>query len=175
MICTNRQILPKPAVISKEYDHEWSWGQCEEFVRMHCAHIPRAPLPEQTQYAAMLGISQESADTGMMYSRWSMTSEVQLLSRRQDDEPEPSTKDILSKMGRGQAPMFHWKPICPKKGQHEFRCNPVIGHLSRIKALLAQRHTILHPTRGREVSQEATSQNARSLARMQEDLDTWPD
>ena len=32
----------------------------------------------------------------------------------------------------------------------------------------------MHPTRGRAPSEEATAQNARSLARMQDDLDTWP-
>ena len=77
-------------------------------------------------------------------------------------------------MGRGQTPMFKEKPLGPKKDQQAYRVDQRLIDLHSIKAKLALRQSLSHPTRGRPIDQQALDQCNHDIAKMQCSIAKWP-
>ena len=52
----------------------------------------------------------------ILYSKWSLACEAQILSRTLEDQPSVSNAEVLKYTGRGQAPKFKWARLAGFEG-----------------------------------------------------------
>ena len=146
-VLTTRLIQPgKYAIIDMDYDRQKTWEECQTFVAEHLGSIPRGATQEQASYSQGLDIHDDAQTLSEMYSKWSMTAEMQIMSRSCEGEEAPpmALAELAKCMGRGQTHSFRTKPLCPRKGTEQFRVNPLMNQLCGIKALLEQRLSLIH-------------------------------
>ena len=149
LLYTTRIMQPEKASIAAEYDKEWSWAVCQEFVEKEGWPAYQPPMHFQAGYAQEVGICQESKTLSDMYAKWSMSAETQLLSRAAEGEETRPRDDIIRAMGRGQGPRFRTKPICPRKGPQEYRIHRGLNELHGLKALIDRgKHSSTPPGAG---------------------------
>ena len=115
----------RPKKIDLPIGQGWTWDRCQQFAdRVHPTKS-REPLEQQQEYARATGTECSAQLMAILYSKWSLAVEAQILSRTTEDMPPPNDADIVEHMGRGQAPKFKWSRLAKYQAPEGYMADPM--------------------------------------------------
>ena len=79
-----RQVM-RPKQIDLPTGLGWTWDRCQQFADRLYPRKSREPLAQQKEYARQTGTEDAARTMSVLYSKWSLAVEAQILSRTEED------------------------------------------------------------------------------------------